>query len=259
MSRKSILVLSAAFAFSVITVGTRAQDTSQTTVKHGPSEHQISVRNAEVVYVSGDDLVVRLEDGSVEHMTVPESDKFHVDGREVSVHDLQPGTKLTETVTTTTTPRMVKTVRTIEGRVFHVNPPHSVILTLPDGTNQSYTIPNDQKFTINGQEKTAFDLRKGMNVSATVVTDSPETVSSKSRTVTGQAPPPPATPTQTPAMVGALLFVPRTAAAPAPPVTASNTEPPPARLPKTGSMLPLMGWLGMSSLAASMVLRLLRQ
>lgn len=258
MSRKSILVLSAAFAFSVITVGTRAQDTSTTTVKHGTSEHETSVRNAEVVYVSGNDLVVKLEDGRIEHVTVPDGAKANVDGREVGVHDLQPGTKLTETITTTTTPTMVKTVRTIEGRVFHVNPPHSVILTLPDGTNQSYRIPNDQKFTINGQQKTAFDLRKGMNVSATVVTDSPETALSVSRKVTGQAPPPPPPATSAPTQVGALLFiVPGPAAAP--PVTASNAEPSPARLPKTGTMLPLIGWLGMLSLAASMVMRLLRQ
>ena len=258
MSRKSILVLSAAFAFSVITAGTRAQDTSTTTVKHGTPEHETSMRNAEVVYVSGNDLVVKLEDGRIEHVTVPEGAKANVDGREVGVHDLQPGTKLTETITTTTTPAMVTTVRTIEGRVFHVNPPHSVILTLPDGTNQSYRIPNDQKFTINGEQKTAFDLRKGMNVSATVVTETPETALSVSRKVTGQAPPPPPPATSAPTQVGALLFiVPRPA--PAPAVTASNAEPSPARLPKTGTMLPLIGWLGMLSLAVSMVMRLLRQ
>lgn len=256
MSRTSILVLSTAFAFSFISVGTQAQDTSTTTVQHGPSEHEISIRNAEVLYVSGNDLVVKLEDGEVEHMVVPDSDKFHVDGGEVSVHELKPGTKLTETVTTTTTPRMVSTVRTIEGRVFHVNAPRSVILTLPDGTNKSYNIPKDQKFMINGQEKTAFDLRKGMNVSATVVTDTPETVLSASKRVTGQAPAPPAP--QTPPQVGALLFIPARPAAAAP-VTTASAEPAPARLPKTGTMLPLIGWLGMLSLGASMVVRLLRQ
>jgi hypothetical protein len=150
---------------------------------------------------------------------------------------------------------MVTTVRTIEGRVFHVNPPHSVVLTLADGTNHSYRIPSDQKFTINGEQKTAFDLRKGMNVSATVVTESSETVSSQSTTVTGQAPPPP--PPPTPTQVGALLFIPRAAAEP--PATTAHAEPPPARLPKTATMLPLLGWLGMLSLGASMVMRLQRQ
>ena len=37
-------------------------------VQRGPSE--TSVRNTEVVYVSGNDLVIKLEDGRVEHMVV---------------------------------------------------------------------------------------------------------------------------------------------------------------------------------------------
>jgi LPXTG-motif cell wall-anchored protein len=80
-------------------------------------------------------------------------------------------------------------------------------------------------------------------------------VSSESRTVTGQAPPPP--PPPTPAQVGALLFIPRAAAEP--PATTAGAQPPPATLPKTGTVLPLLGWLGMLSLAASTVMRLLRQ
>ena len=69
--------------------------------QHGLSEYEtsVSVRNAKVVYVSGNDLLIKLEDRRVEHMVVPDSDKFHIDGREVSVYDLKPGTKLTETTT----------------------------------------------------------------------------------------------------------------------------------------------------------------
>ena len=69
--------------------------------QHGLSEYEtsVSVRNAKVVYVSGNDLLIKLEDGRVEHMVVPDSDKFHIDGREVSVYDLKPGTKPTETTT----------------------------------------------------------------------------------------------------------------------------------------------------------------
>lgn len=251
MTRKRNLALSAAFAFLVLTLAIRAQDVSNTTVQHGPSEYETSVRNAEVVYVSGSDLVIKLEDGTLEHMVVPDSDKFHINGREVGVQDLTPGTKLTETITTTTTPRMVTTVRTIEGKVWHVNPPRHVILTLPDGTNQSYQIPQGQKFTINGRETTAFGLKKGMNVSATVVTDSPGTVLSQSKRVTGQAPPP------APTLVGALLIVvPRSAAEP---VTTASSEAAPEKLPKTGTTLPLIGLLGMLSLAALLGMRVRRQ
>lgn len=68
-------------------------------VQCGPSEYDTSVHNTEVVYVSGNAFAIKLEDRRVEHMAVPDSDKLHIDGREVSVYDLKPGTKLTETTT----------------------------------------------------------------------------------------------------------------------------------------------------------------
>src|SRR5262249_8029726 len=143
----------------------------------------------------------------------------------------------------------VTTVRTIQGKVFSVMAPSSVILTLPDNTNKQYKVPKDQKFMIDGQEKTVFDLRKGMNISATVVTQVPETVVAQQRKVTGSAPPPP----ETPAMAGALLIEdapapPKqmAAATPAPaPAAAPAAEPTPKKLPKTGTPLPLAGLLGL--------------
>jgi LPXTG-motif cell wall-anchored protein len=185
-----------------------------------------------------------------------------VDGKEISVHDLKPGMKLQRTITTTTTPRLVTTVTTIQGKVFNVNPPNTVILTLGDGTNKQYKIPKDQKFMIDGQEKTAFDLRKGMNVSATVLTQVPETVVAQQRKLTGSAPPPP----PTPAMEGAMLIedlpAPKAVAAaePAPmPAPAAAPEPAPKKLPKTGSPLPLLGLLGLLASGLSFGIRILRR
>lgn len=111
-----------AFVFAMVAVGAWAQDTSTTTIQHGTSSFDTQVRNAEVVYVEGNDLVLRLEDGKIEHLVVPESDKFTIDGKDVTVHDLTPGTKLTQTIMTTTAPRYVTTVRTLKGKVRHVNP-----------------------------------------------------------------------------------------------------------------------------------------
>ena len=225
-----------------------AQDTSKTETKQGAASQKVQVDRGEVVYVSGNDLVFRMENGEVRHVTVPDSARATVDGKKLSVHELQPGMKLQRTITTTTTPRTVTTVRTLQGKVFSVTPPSSVILSLPDGTNKQYTIPKDQKFTIEGQEgRTAFDLRKGMNISATVVTEVPETVVSQQRKTTGLAPPPPPTPL-TPPLEGALLIE---APAPAPTAVAAVApapaapEPPPAKLPKTGSVMPLVGLLGL--------------
>jgi Rieske Fe-S protein len=178
-----------------------------------------------------------------------------VDGKELSIHELKPGMKLQRTITTTTTPRTVTTVRTVTGKVWQVSPPNSVILTLADGSNKQYKIPKGQKFMIEGQEKTAFDLKKGMNVSATAVTAVPETVVAEQRRTTGSAPPPP----PTPAIQGALLIE---APAPAPgpaAVAAAAPEPPPARLPKTGSALPLIGLLGLLCSGLSVGMRMLRR
>jgi len=240
------------FVCGVLAVGAWAQDTSTTTVQHGPSSFDTQVRNAEVVYVEGNDLVLKLENGRVEHLVVPDSDKFHVDGQEVTVHDLKPGTKLTETIATTISPRYVNTVRTIEGKVWHVNAPKTVILTLGDGTNKQYTVPDHAKFTINGEKKTVFELRKGMKVQATVVTDSTHDVIEQSKAVVGEAPSSPETPQQ----VGTLLIVRPQAVEP---ITAASAEHLPQELPSTGSTFPLIGLLGMLAVAASFGLTAIRR
>jgi hypothetical protein len=215
-----------------------AQQTS-TETRNGQPSSTTEVRNGEVVYVSGNALVVKMEDGSVRDFTVPESAKFTVDGKEMTVHDLKPGMKLTQTITTTTTPKMVTTVRTITGRVWHVSPPKSVILRLPTGENQKYTVPEGTKFNINGQERTIFDLRRGMNVSATVTTEEPTTEVTRTSSVTGQMPPPPPTPPAT----GPILIV-QTVVPPAPAAAPSAPEQKPKSLPQTASWLPLLALIG---------------
>jgi len=116
------------------------------------------------------------------------------------------------------TPRYVNAVRTIQGKVWHVNAPKSVILRLPDNTHQIYTVPNDAKFIVNGLPKTVFDLRKGMNIKATIVTDDTHTVIEQSKAVTGEAPLPQALPQE----VGVLLFF--AAEQPVAPSAAEQTE-----------------------------------
>jgi len=242
----SVIVLAmAAFGTSL------AQDSTVTTIQHGPSSFDTQVKNAEVVYVEGNDLVLKLENGRVEHLVVPDSDRFTIDGNEVSVHELVPGTRLTQTITTATTPRYISSVRTIEGKVWHVNAPRSVILTLPDNTNQVFIVPNHAKFTIDGREKTVFDLKKGMKIKATIGTDDQHTVIEQSKFAFGQAPPVVATPRE----VGVLLFLTPSR----PQVTLASAEQPAEMLPETGSSLPLMGLMGTLAMAMSLGLRAVRR
>lgn len=197
-----------------------------------------------------------MENGEVRHIVVPDDRRITVEGRELSVHDLKPGMKLQRTITTTTTPQVVTTARTVQGTVWHVNPPHTVILQFADGSHKEYKVPKDQKFMIEGQEKTVFDLRKGMNISATAITQAPETVIAESRKVTGEMPPPP----PTPPTEGAILFEQAPApTTPVPPAETAKAEPAaPAKLPATASPLPLIGLLGALMLAAGLGLRLVR-
>ena len=61
-----------------------------------------SVENAEVVYVEGNNFVVKLSHGEVRQFEIPDSCKFTIDGKAVTVHDLKPGMKLTAKITTAT-------------------------------------------------------------------------------------------------------------------------------------------------------------
>jgi len=244
----------------VFAIATCAQVQTATQTETGPATHEFKVERAEVVYVTGNDLVVKMEDGEIRHIeNVPESARVNVDGNELGIHDLKPGMKLQRTITTTTTPRTITTVQTVTGKVWHVTPPNSVILTLEDGTNQQFKIPKGQKFTVNGHQTDAFGLKKGMVVSATKVVEVPETVVAQQRKLTGKMPPPPADlPADAPILIAVSKPTPA-AAAPATTSEMAKAEPAPTSLPKTGSPVPLLGLLGLISLTTSLGISALRR
>ena len=256
--------LAATAIVGIVFAGVMMAQVAPSTVKHRDLEtKEVQVERGEVVYVSGNELVVKTESGEIKSFTVPDSARANVDGKELSVHDLKPGMKLQRTIVTTTTPAMVTAVRIIQGKVWHVNPPLYVILTLPDNTNKGYKIPEDQKFMIDGQTLTAFELKKGMNVTATVITQVPETHVTQQRKVTGTGGAP-----ATPPLQGALLIedpsatkkmAAATAPAAAPAAQAATSEPAPKKLPKTGSPVPLVGLMGLLSLGLSFGFRMLRR
>jgi LPXTG-motif cell wall-anchored protein len=120
---------------------------------------------------------------------------------------------------------------------------------LADGTTQRFSIPTGQKFMVNGQETDAFGLKQGMTISATKVVEEPETVVEHQRQLTGTMPPPPPPP---PADQPLLIVM---MARATPPPTPSE---PAKELPKTGSLLPLIGLIGALALAAGLGLRAVR-
>ena len=236
----------------VFATSAAAQVQTDTTTAHGAATHEQTITTAQVVYVSGNDVVVKMQDGSLRHFNnVPESMRVNVNGQQLGVHQLKPGMTITRTVVQTTTPTVITTTQSVTGKVWHVNPPLSVILTLADGTNQQFKIPNGQKFNVDGQMVDAWGLKKGMTVSATKVVEVPQTTVSQKTILTGTAPPPPP-PQDQPILVAVITPMPAPAApAPAPA--------PPASLPKTGSELPLIGLLGLMCLASSFGLKQLKR
>jgi hypothetical protein len=235
-----------AFALSV-----SAQVQTKTNTQAGTASVATEVRKGEIVFVQGNSVVVKMEDGSLRHFdNVPESARITVDGQELGVHDLKVGMKVQKTITTTTTPKTITTVQSVTGKVWHVTPPTSVILTLEDGKNQQFKIPKNQKFNVDGQMVDAWGLKKGMKISATKVVESPVTVVAEQAKLTGEMPPPPPPP---PADV-AILVVEEEAPAPV-----EVAQAPAPQLPKTGSQLPLVGMLGLLFLASSLGLRATRK
>ena len=249
---KSVIWIGCVVLFGLATLAVSASaaqvQTTTTTNQETPSK-TVTVENGEVVWVSGNSLIVKMADGSLRHFdNVPESARVTVEGKELGIHDLKPGMKLQRTITTTTTPETVKTVQTVNGTVWNVNPPLSVILTLEDGTNQQFRIPRGQMFNINGQMVDAFGLRRGMRISATRVVETPRDVVTRHTKVTGEMPPaPPA-----PAPDLPVLVAEEKPTAPKPVETAQAA---PAELPKTGSPVPLIGLIGLISLASALGLR----
>jgi len=181
-----------------LTLSLSAQVQTQTTTAAGKPTVVTKVERGEVVTVSGNDLVVKMADGTIRHFpSVPESATATVDGKQLGVHDLKPGMKLQRTVTTTSTPMTITTVQTVKGKVWEIVPPLSIILTLEDGKNQRFKIPEGQKFNVDGEMLDAFAVRKGMILTATKIVEEPIVEVTQDKTVTGTAaptPPPPDVP-----------------------------------------------------------------
>ncbi len=214
-----------------------------------------------VIHVEGNRLVVRLSTGEIRVFEPPESRTFVVDGKEVHANELKPGTKLTATVTTTKTPVTQRTTTVGTGKVWFVSG-NTVIITLPNNENRMFTVKDSYRFIVNGKPASVHDLKKGMTVSAEKIVESPHVEFASNTSVVGHAP---AAPEPTRSEAARTMPEPRPApvAEPAPEPAPAPVEeaaaPPPAKLPKTGSPLPLVGLLGLLCTGSSLLLRTLRR
>jgi hypothetical protein len=246
-------VVSGGAVVLAMSVPASAQVQTQQSVSEGTATQKVVIERGEVVWVSGNNLMVKGDDGQLRYFpNVPNTARAMVGGKELGVTDLKPGMKLERTTIVTSTPRTIRTVRSVTGTVWNVTPPNSVILTMPNKENQRFTIPRDQKFLVDGKETDAFGLRPGMRISASAVSETADQVVTKTVSTTGVAPPPPPPPAPPPPNVALLIIE---APAPAPVATSGA----PAQLPSTGSPVPLIGLLGLALCGASAAIRMLRK
>ena len=110
-------VVATTTACLALTLSLSAQVETQTTTAAGNAAVVTKVERGEVVTVSGNDLVVKMADGTLRNFeNVPESAKVTVGGKQLGIHDLKPGMKLQRTITTTSTPMTITTVQTVKGK-----------------------------------------------------------------------------------------------------------------------------------------------
>jgi hypothetical protein len=157
------------------------------------------IENGEVVYIEGNALVVKYANGELRQFEMPENSKFSVDGKDMTVHELKPGMKLTTVFSTTVEPRLVDTVKVIDmGTVWKIIG-SNLIITTPGGENKMYRVPSGGSVTIGGVEKSLDQLHPGDLLTATVVVTRGYPEPGSAVTSVLRAPP-------TPARVGALLI-----------------------------------------------------
>ena len=154
--KKSVLVVMAAVI--ILGAGFAAAQTTNYEIKQGT-----------VVHVYGNHLVVKMSTGETKDVEVPEGFMFTVDGQSVPLSALKPGTKLTSTVKTTTTPETVQTTEVRNAEVVKTWG-NTVILRGEDGKLKQYNrVPKDMVLTMDGKEMNPRDLTAGMRVTATIV------------------------------------------------------------------------------------------
>ena len=185
---KMIRVLVVAAAALSLAVGAAAQATHTTETVPGTAKVTKLQLKGEVVYVEGDYLIAEM---------IPSGDYvlFHmkpgktgmIDGVEMPLSEAEPGTVLTADVVITEAPVVDRTTTTLKGTVFYASP-NSVILTLENGENRQYEVPEGLKFDVDGKMLDAMELRQGMKLTATKIVESPRVVMSEDTTVTGTAP-----------------------------------------------------------------------
>jgi len=181
-----ILVIGAGALSLAAVVAAQATQTKET-VPAGPAKVQTVQVKGELVAKGSNWLIAKGPAGNYRIYNVEPGRRAIIDGVPKSLDQLQMGTMLTSTATTTETPLVNRTTTITKGTVFWASP-KSIIVSLEGGENKQYEVPSGFKFDVEGKQLEAMELRPGMKLSATKIVEAPMTVITHDVVVTGTAP-----------------------------------------------------------------------
>ena len=255
----------------VTAVASRAKQTTTTS----------ETKSFEVIAVDGNDLVVRLPEGTRE-LTVPDDFRFTVNGQPLSVRELTPGMKGTATITTRTTVMPVTVTEVKNGTVMQRSG-SSITVRTDQGIKMFSEGELDKrgvKLVKDGRPAQLSDFREGDRLSATIITSKPPTVMTEkdvqATTVPAAAPPKAAAraPSATPTPSSSTTATPSSSTTATPSSSTTTTQSsspttgnsqtatpdqPVKTLPKTASSWPVLALASVLSLAMGFALTIARR
>jgi hypothetical protein len=193
---KTVLLLAIAAA---IPVCLSAQPDSTTTKTPRSVSKVLTIDSAQVVYVSGDDAVLRMPDGSLRLFELAPGTPLMIDGKEAKPSDLSPGMNISHVQLHSQVTADVETVETLSG-VITGKSGRFLTLRLDDGTSKIYRVPTHATFNVGGRDTNFNDITRNMRINVTAVTTSGLNSHSSAGKVVATTPP-------TPPQQGTLLIL----------------------------------------------------
>jgi LPXTG-motif cell wall-anchored protein len=201
-----------------------------------------------IISAEGNQVVAKLPEGTRE-LTVPDDFRFtSSDGKQLTAAELKPGMTGSATITTKTTVIPVSVTEVKNGEVMQALGT-SIIVRTAEGVkmfSQSDVDKRGIKMVRDGKPAQISDFRANDRISATIITAKPPRVLTDREVQATLAGTPPSAASTAPA---------RSASSSA---SAPSAETPKA-LPKTASSLPLLGLVGLASIAAGLAMTVRRR
>ena len=123
-----------------------------------------------VVYVAGNDLVLKAADGKILNYTaVPASTTFASAGKPLTFAQLKPGTELSAPVSTGSDPQVVASITVMKAKVYGTAPPDGITLTTPQGA-KDFVVPAGATFMVGGKALPLTALASDVTIDATIIT-----------------------------------------------------------------------------------------